>query len=221
MKADYGQIELRVAAEVAGETRMIEALKNGIDVHTETAKASLGKDEITDKERQIGKTLNFGISYGLGVGGLQKKWKALIGKDLSAKEAQTIINRFYKSYPAFRKRKDEVKQTKDKPTNTTTIGGRIRRGVTRYTDKLNSPIQGSAADGLKAAMGLMWQRRGELPDEAFPIAVVHDEVVFECLKNDAERVAEFVKEAMIDGMSLFLKQVPVEVDCKIGETWGG
>jgi len=92
--------------------------------------------------------------------------------------------------------------------------------VTRFTEKLNTPVQGTGADGLKRAMGLLWVRRAECPD-AFPVLFVHDEVVVECAEADAERTAAWLKRAMIDGMAPLIAPIPVEVEVTVGKSWGG
>jgi DNA polymerase-1 len=92
--------------------------------------------------------------------------------------------------------------------------------VDRYTEKLNTPVQGTGADGLKAALGLLWERRGECPG-AFPVLAVHDEIVVECDEGQADAAAAWLKRAMIDGMALLIAPVPVEVEATVGKSWAG
>ncbi|HYH69232.1 MAG TPA: DNA polymerase, partial [Urbifossiella sp.] len=103
---------------------------------------------------------------------------------------------------------------------TRTLAGRRRLGVTRYTEKLNTPIQGSSADGLKRALALLWERRGQCPG-AFPVLVVHDEIVVECDADREEEAAVWLRVAMVDGMAPLVSPVPVEVEVSAGPTWGG
>jgi hypothetical protein len=88
-------------------------------------------------------------------------------------------------------------------------------------ERLNLPIQGSAADGLKAALGLLWKRRSELPEDASLVLSVHDELVVECRREDAEEVARIVREVMTEGMRRILRSVPVEVEVTVCQDWSG
>jgi DNA polymerase-1 len=81
-------------------------------------------------------------------------------------------------------------------------------------------VQGSGADGLKRALALLWERRGECPG-AVPVLAVHDEIVVECDADQAEAVAEWLRRAMLDGMALLAEPVPVEVEVMVAPTWGG
>jgi DNA polymerase-1 len=97
----------------------------------------------------------------------------------------------------------------------------------KLTDRLNAPVQGTAADGLKLALALLWGRRDECPG-AVPVLVCHDEIVVECDEGDAEKAKAWLKKAMIDGMNEVLNgpgvegpRVPVEVETQIGKTWVG
>jgi DNA polymerase-1 len=92
--------------------------------------------------------------------------------------------------------------------------------VTRFTEKLNTPVQGTGADGLKAALAMLWERRRDCPG-AFPVLAVHDEVVIEADAVRADAAAVWLKQAMLDGMAPLIDPVPVEVDVKVSRTWGG
>jgi DNA polymerase-1 len=85
---------------------------------------------------------------------------------------------------------------------------------------LNTPVQGTGGDGLKQALALLWERRGECPG-AFPVLAIHDEVVVECDAGQAEEVSTWLRRAMIDGMAPLIEPVPVEVEVTVGATWGG
>ena len=89
-----------------------------------------------------------------------------------------------------------------------------------FTEKLNTPDQGTGADGLKAGLALLWERRDQVPG-AFPVLIVHDEIVDECDRDQSEVVSSWIKKAMIDGMAPLIEPVPVEVEVKVAETWGG
>jgi DNA polymerase-1 len=100
------------------------------------------------------------------------------------------------------------------------LAGRRVLNVTGFNDKLNTPVQGTGADGLKRALGLLWERRSECP-EAVPVLVVHDEIVVECAVTQADAAAVWLKRAMLDGMAPLVDPVPVEVEVAIGRTWAG
>jgi DNA polymerase-1 len=86
------------------------------------------------------------------------------------------------------------------------------------TWRLNTPVQGTGADGLKSALALLWERRAEVPG-AFPVAVVHDEILVECDAEQAGAVAAWLRQAMVDGMQPLIDPVPVEVEVKVARTW--
>jgi hypothetical protein len=110
-------------------------------------------------------------------------------------------------------------------TETRTLTGRRRMAVQKLTDRLNAPIQGTGADGLKLALALLWERRNECPG-AVPVLVCHDEVVVECDIEQAANVKAWLEMAMIEGMDTVLNStdevhVPVEVEARIARSWGG
>src|SRR5262249_28109031 len=102
---------------------------------------------------------------------------------------------------------------------TRTLAGRRRLAVASYMERLNSPVQGTGADGLKLALGLLWERRADVPG-AFPVLAVHDEIVVECDEASADTVAAWLKRAMLEAMAPLVTPVPVEVEVKAGSTWG-
>ena len=104
--------------------------------------------------------------------------------------------------------------------DTRSLTGRRVCGVERFSEKLNLPVQGTGADGLKRALALLWQRRGECA-AAVPILAVHDEIVVECEAEAAELAREWLRRAMLDAMVPLITPVPVEVEVKVGRTWGG
>jgi DNA polymerase-1 len=217
VKADYSQIELRIAAKIAGERRMLDAYRAGEDLHILTARSLLGKSEVTKADRQLAKAVNFGLLYGQGARGLMRYALANYGVALTEAEAGLYREKFFATYPGLRRWHRSVG---DAAIDTRTLAGRLRRNVTRFTEKLNTPVQGTGADGLKRATALLWERRGECPG-AFPVLFVHDEVVVEAPADAADSAAVWLKEAMLDGMAPLVDPVPVEVEATIGQTWGG
>jgi DNA polymerase-1 len=108
----------------------------------------------------------------------------------------------------------------DRPIDTRTLTGRRVLYVERFSEKLNLPIQGTGADGLKLALTLLWERREQVPD-AFPIIAMHDEIVVEAEASDADAAALWLKTAMMDAMAPLIAPVPIEVEVNVGRSWGG
>lgn len=229
IKADYSQIELRIAAKISGDERMLEAFANGEDIHEITARSVTGKERVTKDERKLAKAVNFGLLYGMSPGGLRSYARASYGIEMTAEEAESYWQDFFKTYPGLRQWHDkEYRQLKKhRSTETRTLTGRRRMDVRKLTEKLNSPVQGTGADGLKLALALLWERRHECPAAA-PILAVHDEIVVECNEDEAEQVGQWLEKAMIDGMDVVLNcpetgdvHIPVEVEVESGRSWHG
>ena len=220
VKADYSQIELRIAAKVSGDAAMLEAYKTGEDLHTRTARSVLGIAEVTKQHRQLAKALNFGLLYGMGANGFRQYAKAQYGLDLSEDEAQRYRNAFFKSYPGLAVWHRRVGSSGKKALETRTLAGRRRSNVSSFTEKLNTPVQGTGADGLKLALALLWERREQVPG-VFPVLIVHDEIVVEADAHQADAVADWLKTAMVEAMAPLVAPVPVEVEVKVARTWGG
>ncbi|WP_036270342.1 bifunctional 3'-5' exonuclease/DNA polymerase [Meiothermus rufus] len=216
VKADYSQIELRLAAQIAGEKRMLEAFEQGEDLHTLTARLITGKAEPSRGDRQLAKALNFGLLYGMGSEGLRTYARANYGLELSPQEAEALREAFFRAYPGLRawhRRQPEGE------TEVRTLTGR-RRVTSRHTERLNTPVQGSGADGLKLALALLWERRERLQG-AFPVLAVHDEIVLEAPRDVVEGVALELVCCMKEAMQEVLNgRVPVEVEAGVYEDWG-
>jgi DNA polymerase-1 len=217
VKADYSQIELRIAAKVSGDPNMLAAYRAGEDLHALTAQRILGRQEVTKEDRQIAKSANFGLLYGMGAKGYQSYARSNYGVELTAEQAQQYRRAFFDAYPGLRRWHGRMPR---KPIDTRTRAGRRRLAVERFTEKLNTPVQGTGADGLKIALALLWERRDQIPG-AFPVLAVHDEIVVECDADRAEGAATWLKRAMLDGMVPLLHPVPVEVEVTVARTWGG
>ncbi|MBP3954838.1 hypothetical protein J8F10_06020 [Gemmata sp. G18] len=217
VKADYSQIELRIAARITGDRRMLDAYRAGEDLHTTTARAVLGKTDVTKDDRQLSKSLNFGLLYGMGARALAAYAASNFGVALTEAEAGRHRDTFFRTYPGLRAWHRGVPNG---TIETRTRGGRRRVGVSAFTEKLNTPVQGTGADGLKRALALLWERRSACPG-AFPVLLVHDEIVVECGAPQQSDVAAWVRGAMVDGMAPLIDPVPVEVEVKVGATWAG
>ncbi len=219
IKADYEQIELRLAAEIAPDPRMKKAFYEGRDLHSVTASYLLGKsttETVTDSQRQMAKAVNFGLIFGMGARGLSSYAQNNFRVQMDENEAAEIRRRYFEAYSGI-KNWHELQSSK---LETRTILGRHRilEGERDYTNRLNSPIQGSAADGLKLALINLWETRHQV--NAYPVLTVHDEIVIETSKELAGKAAKWLKRCMEDGMREFLQEVPVAVDVTTKESWG-
>ena len=196
---------------------MLEAYRTGADLHTLTAQRVLGIATVTKEQRKLAKALNFGLLYGMGVNGFRAYAKANYGLDLTEEEAIRYREAFFTTYPGLRRWHRSLSRD---AIDTRTLTGRRRRGVTRFTEKLNTPVQGTGADGLKLALALLWERRQEMPG-VFPVMAVHDEVVLEADADRAGAAAEWLRKVMVDAMAPLIAPVPVEVEVTVGRTWAG
>jgi DNA polymerase-1 len=220
VKADYSQIELRIAAKVSGDKALLEAYQQGEDLHTRTARNVLGIQEVTPQHRQLAKALNFGLLYGMGAKGFRLYARGQYGLNLTEHEAGQYRRAFFRSYPGLAAWHRRVRSRRT--TETRTLAGRRRLldDKTPDTQRLNTPIQGTGADGLKLALALLWERRDKMPG-AFPVLVVHDEIVVEAPEGQAGDVAELVKATMVEAMAPMLDPIPVEVEVSTARTWEG
>jgi DNA polymerase-1 len=220
IKADYSQLQLRIACKVAKERRMLQAYQSGEDLHALTARGITGKEEVSKADRQTAKAVNFGLLFGLGANGLRSYAAAEYGLELTPAQAEEYRRRFFETYPNLKRWHNRERSSSAKECRTILGRRRILDDKTPFTHRLNSPVQGSEADGAKLAMALLWERREQCPG-AFPVLFVHDEVVVEADADKAEDAAAWLKQAMLDGMRDVLAPVPCEVEAKINPSWGG
>lgn len=196
--ADYGQIELRVAALVSGDPAMLAVYEQGQDLHRKTAAAFLGKEpgEVTKAERQIAKGINFGMLFGSGARGLQAFCKSSYGVDLSLTQADKARAAFFAAYQGLSAWQKQTRQAAERAKQVRTPGGRVRaldRNI--GTECLNTPVQGGAAECLLAALAALDvdSLGGRL------VNIVHDELVVECDPEQAGAVSAAVEAAMVAG----------------------
>lgn len=220
--ADFSQVELRVAAELSGEKLMQAAYRAGRDLHTETAMlmAGVSEDKVTKLMRQSAKVCNFGLLYGAGAATLQKQAIAQYGLVLTFTEAQEKVQAFRKAYPALLQwQRDTGEQT---CAAVYTRYGR-RRMLTgfndKYTTRLNTPVQGTAGDICKIAIGMLWKRIKSRSNEVRLLAQVHDELVLEVLDDQVEYWSRVLKEDMEAAGNLVCRSVPIIAEGSSGKTW--
>lgn len=221
VRADFSQIELRTAASISQDKAMIEAYQNGQDLHALTASKLTGKalSDISPNERQQAKAVNFGLIFGMQAQGLMEYARNSYGVEMSLEQAETYRRLFFEGYPGFNRWFQQQNRRRKDDFSTRSLSGRIRvwDKTPRVTEYVNSPIQGTAADIMKMALGF-------LPDaltgtQAKIIACVHDEALIECPAASAERVAAILKETMEAAGSYYLKNVPVVAEPSIQTSW--
>jgi DNA polymerase-1 len=223
--ADYSQIELRAAAAIAGETKMIDAYKAGADLHKLTAATVLDKpeSEVSKADRQLAKAVNFGLIYGQSAPGLVKYAATSYGVTMDEDQAFAIRQAFFRTYSRLRQwHGTSHNQAEAGVTEVRTRTGRRRlipdkaSEWERFTALVNTPVQGGTADGMKHALILIHER---LPKSARIVSTVHDEVVVECREESADECREIITTAMVEAMAALFPEVPVEVEANICTTW--
>ncbi|MFS4493311.1 DNA polymerase I [Maribacter sp. 2308TA10-17] len=223
LAADYSQIELRIIAALSDETTMIEAFKNGEDIHASTAARvfNVPLEEVTREQRSNAKTVNFGIIYGVSAFGLSNQ------TDLSRSEAKELIETYYKTYPKLRNYMGEqVDFARDNGYVQTVLGRRrylkningsnaIVRGAAER-NAVNAPIQGSAADIIKLAMINIHKKLAEENYQSKMLLQVHDELVFDVYNPEMDKLKTMVKAEMESAYEL---SVPLDVELGVGQDW--
>lgn len=212
--ADYSQVELRILAEVSRDSTLIDAYKNDLDLHSITASKVLNKPitDITELERKIGKSLNFGIVYGITETGIQNQIKKNLNIELTREEAMEYRVNFFEAYKGVYTIQDILlKSQKIK-----SLGGRGWNDDLKSNQRLNYCIQGTGADILKTALSYLMKSKN---DTWKLCPVVHDEILIEVPKYEANEAKEVLKNSMELAMNKFVKEVPCKVDIKISDNW--
>lgn len=227
---DYSQIELRIAAFLSGDEKLLEIFRNGKDVHTAVASQVFNvPQEKVDKEmRRKAKVINFGIMYGMGVNALRVN----LGTD--RKEAQKFYNDYFENFSTLASYLDGVKASAARQGFTETFFGRRRyfRGLQSPVQfvraaaermAINAPIQGTEADIIKRAMVAIdeYVKKESLEEDIFPLLQVHDELVFEVKEEVVKKVAPEIRkimESVIDPKEI--KGVICTADISEGKNWG-
>lgn len=223
LAADYSQIELRIMAAFSQDESMIEAFKNGRDIHATTAAKifQVPLEEVTTDMRRKAKTANFGIIYGISAFGLAQRL------NISRYEAKEIIDAYFKEFPAVKQYMDDCIEKAQKNEYVETILGRRRylrdinsrnqtmRGFAER-NAINAPIQGSAADMIKVAMINVhaWMKKENLKSKM--ILQVHDELVFDAHKDEVELLKTEIPKLMANAVTI---SVPLEVQVGVGKDW--
>ena len=223
LSADYSQVELRLMAHLSGDEQLVDAFKQGADIHSATAAKLYHKsiEEVTSDERRKAKTANFGIIYGISAFGLSQRL------DIPRGEAKELIEGYFATYPQVKEYMDRaIAEAKERGYVVTAFGRRrylhditsrnaVARGVAER-NAINAPIQGSAADIMKLAMIEIHRRFKVEGIESKMILQVHDEVVVDTLRSELDRVKQIVQQSMESVASL---RVPLISDAGIGSNW--
>ena len=217
--ADYSQVELRVAAQISGDERMIRAYAAGEDLHKLTASLIANKplDEVAKEERQAAKAVGFGLLYGMGAKGLQSYARSSYGVAMTEEEATRFRQRFFEAYSGFAQWYEGV--AKRRANETRTLSGRRRqwKTVPSLMQRLNTPIQGTAGDIAKLALARL---PGELQGaDARIVSMVHDEIIVECPEARAQDVAQILQNTMEAAGRELLSDVPVVAEVQIADSW--
>lgn len=217
--ADYSQIELRVAAELSGDRRMIEAYQNNEDLHRLTAALIADKslDQVEKSERQAAKAVNFGLIYAMGAKGLAEYAYNNYGVQMSLKQAETFRKRYFEAYQGIARWHGAIKRRL--PREMRTMGDRLRRwkDEPKLTELLNTPVQGTAADITKAALAKLPTMLKETG--ARLIGTVHDEILLEAPEDAAEQAAQILQQVMEQAGQRYLRKVPVKAEVAIALNW--
>jgi DNA polymerase-1 len=226
LSADYSQIELRVLAHFSQEPRLMEAFASGLDVHAATAALVFGVpvEQVSKHQRYQAKTVNFGVVYGQTAHGLSQQ----LG--VTRAEAQAFIDEYFTLYPQVKAFIEATKAQAHEQGYVTTLYGRRRnlaeglnasnKSMREFAERaaFNTPLQGGAADVMKAAMLALAHRLKQANASPYArlLLQVHDELVLEVHETHKATVEAWVREAMLLQQPL---RVPLEVDCQWGQSW--
>ena len=221
--ADYSQIELRLLAHMSGDEEMIQAFRDGVDIHTVTASQVFGvsPDRVTSDMRRAAKAVNFGIVYGISPFSLSQDIH------VSVAQAKSYMEKYFEHYAGVRAYMDGVVEQGKRQGYVSTLYGR-RRWLPELKSSnfntrsfgervaLNMPIQGTAADIIKLAMIRVEQRLAAEGLQAQLVLQVHDELIVECPQGEADTVAKLLTQEM-EGVAQL--SVPLTAEAKVGRTW--
>lgn len=218
--ADYSQIELRIAAEISEDPKMINAYNNNEDLHRLTASLVNQKsmNDVSASERQSAKCLNFGLLYGMGAKSLAEYALTNYNITMSHGEAQQFRDKFFQGYQGLKKWHHQISNSHVSATRT--LSGRKRSwdGQAPFTQLTNTPVQGTGADILKCALGILPKALEHT--SAKMVATVHDEIILVCDEGEANQVKTILKTVMEKAGQYFLSKVPVIADPMVADDWG-
>jgi DNA polymerase-1 len=224
ISADYAQIELAILATLSQDAILLEAFREGKDIHRQTAALIFGVEEsqVTSEQRRVGKTINFGVVYGISSFGLSRQLK------IARADADHFITTYFQRFQGVDRFIKETIRGAEETGFVHTLYGRRRRILAirsqNRTEKtaaervaVNSPIQGTAADIVKIAMVRLFKRLQEEHLSARILLQVHDEIILEAPEDETARTETVVREVMEGAAG---HGIPLKVQCETGESWG-
>ena len=223
LSSDYSQIELRVFAHLSNAIELIDAFNNDLDIHTKTAMDifKVSKENVTKNMRRQAKAVNFGILYGISSFGLSEEL------EINPRDAKKFIDTYFMTYPSIKDYMTKVIEKASKDGYVKTIMNR-KRVIDELNNKnqlikkmgermaLNTPVQGSSADIIKKAMIEIANEFKKQKLKSKMLLQVHDELIFNCYKDELEKVKTIVKDIMENTYKL---SVPLKVDIEVGNNW--
>jgi DNA polymerase-1 len=222
--ADYSQIELRLVAQISGDRLLMEVYRKGLDAHRQTAALvnEVALDMVTKSMRQSAKPVNFGLCYGMGAEKLVLYAMSAYGIALKLEDAERFRKRYFQGYSGVKAWHQRTMSQGKRTGVSRTLSGRIRYlQEDAHNEILNTPVQGSGADGLKASLPLVYERLKKYGGRAKLVHMVHDEIVIEADDDpdELEAIKTDLEEGMKEGMQPFLPDVPVVVEGAYGDSW--
>lgn len=225
LSVDYSQIELRIAAHMSGDEAMLQAFRDGKDIHAATAAAIYGipLDKVTKEQRRHAKAINFGLIYGMSAFGLSQSAEMTLG------EAENFVKAYFKQFPSVKIFLDNLRRVAATQGYVETLLGRRRYfpGLASQTnanlrnreerEAINAPIQGTAADIIKLAMLKIPSALQAARLKGKMILQVHDELVFECPEGELMKTIIVVKHEMENA---FTMAIPLTTEARSGKNWG-
>ncbi len=225
LSVDYSQIELRIVAHMAGDEAMLNAFRDGQDIHSATAAAIYNVDitNVTKEQRRHAKAINFGLIYGMSAFGLSRT------TDLTLAEAENFVREYFTDFPGVKRYLDEMRKTATKKGYVETLLGRrryfpnLKSGgnpairAREEREAINAPIQGTAADFLKLAMVRLPAAIKNAGLHSRILLQVHDELVLECSKEELKETARVVQNTMENAYTL---SIPLSTEARWGLNWG-
>jgi DNA polymerase-1 len=225
LSVDYSQIELRIVAHMAQDEGMLAAFRADEDIHATTAAAIYGvnPEAVTRNMRRHAKAINFGLIYGMSVFGLTRT------TELTLAEAETFVKAYFQKFPGVKKYLDGIRKQAAQQGYVETLLGRRRYFPALQSkanvqvknreerEAINAPVQGTAADIMKIAMLKIPPALKQAGLKAKMLLQVHDELVFECPKNEVKETARLIQEIMTNSYSL---SIPLSTEARYGVNWG-
>lgn len=225
LSVDYSQVELRIVAHMAGDQAMLEAFRQGQDIHATTAAAIYGVPlaDVTKEMRRHAKAINFGLIYGMSAFGLTRR------TELTLAESEKFVKVYFERFPGVKKYLDQTRRLAAEQGYVTTLLGRrryfpaLRNSLNQQMrqreerEAINSPIQGTAADIMKIAMLKIPGALKAAKLQGQMLLQVHDEIVLECPQSELEKTAEVVRKTMEEAYPL---SIPLSTEARAGKSWG-